>query len=339
MKTPKKPSSLPLSPPRRRGPSRQATQTVGVGLVPTHDGRPQGPPLLNSFVKDFLFYLSVERGLAKNTIDSYRRDLAKYLTFLSKQHLGDLKKVQTKDLTQFLIHERNGGSEASTIARALVAVKMLHRYLTREKILERDVTAPLDSPRLWKRLPVFLNHPEMDKILSKPNGRTFVGCRDRAILELFYSTGLRVSELVNLRLEGLNFEGGFLRCTGKGSKERLVPIGSVAKEAIERYLERVKEIRTKSGSPFAFLGRKKSPLTRMTAWNIIRRYSKQAKISKKISPHTFRHSFATHLLEGGADLRVVQELLGHADISTTQIYTHVSQDRLKAVHRQFHPRP
>jgi len=306
---------------------------------PSPDGAVKAPSVLENQVRDFLFYLSVERALAKNSIDSYRRDLAKYLAFLSKQRLSDLKKVQTRDLTQFLIHERNGGSEASTIARALCAVKMFHRYLTREKILERDVTQPLDSPRLWKRLPVFLNHPEMDKILSRPNARTFVGCRDRAILELFYSTGLRASELVNLRLEGLNFEGGFLRCTGKGNKERLVPVGSVAKEAIERYLARVKEIRTKSGSPYVFLGRKKFPLTRMTAWNIIRRYSKQARISKKISPHTFRHSFATHLLEGGADLRVVQELLGHADISTTQIYTHVSQDRLKAVHHQFHPRP
>ncbi len=306
---------------------------------PSPDGAAKVPSVLENQVREFLFYLSVERGLAKNSIDSYRRDLAKYLFFLSKQHFTDLKKVQTKDLTQFLVHERDGGSEASTIARALVAVKMFHRYLTREKILERDVTQPLDSPRLWKRLPVFLNHPEMDKILSGPNARTFVGCRDRAILELFYSTGLRVSELVNLRLDGLSFEGGFLRCTGKGNKERLIPVGSMAKEAILRYLERVKEIRAKSSSPYVFLGRKKSPLTRMTAWNIIRRYSKQTRIFKKISPHTFRHSFATHLLEGGADLRVVQELLGHADISTTQIYTHVSQDRLKSVHHQFHPRP
>ncbi|MBI4431596.1 MAG: site-specific tyrosine recombinase XerD [Candidatus Omnitrophica bacterium] len=290
-------------------------------------------------VRDFLFYLSVERGLAKNSIDAYRCDLGKYGSFLSKQGIGDLNLVQTKDITQFLIYERNAGSEAATLARALVAVKILHRFLTREKKLKRDVTVTLDSPRLWKRLPVFLSRMEMEKILSKPNGRTMTGCRDRAILELFYSTGLRVSELVNLRVDGLNLDAGFLKCVGKGSKERLVPVGSAAKEAVARYLDRVKSERAKSGSSFVFLGRRRSPLTRMTVWNIIRRYSKLARISKTVSPHTFRHSFATHLLEGGADLRVVQELLGHADIATTQIYTHVSQDRLKSVHEQFHPRP
>lgn len=304
------------------------------------DGRSKSTDEFSELVKDFLFHLSVERGLAANTLDAYRRDLAKYTAFLSKQKIHNLAKVETNHITKFLLHERDRGSEPATMARALVAIKLWHRYLIRERKLSHDVTDVLDSPRLWKRLPVFLTLIEMERILSKPNMRTASGLRDRAIIELFYSTGLRVSELVSLRLDGLNLEAGFLKCVGKGRKERIVPVGKAAVDVVGRYISRVRAKRDKaSSSPIVFLGRAGAPLTRMTAWNIIQRYARLARISKSISPHTFRHSFATHMLEGGADLRVVQELLGHADISTTQIYTHVSKDHLKLVHKQFHPRP
>lgn len=292
---------------------------------------------LSKHIRNFIDYLSVERGLAANSLLAYASDLKKYAAFLSAHQIIDVQRITRDDVTQFLFHEKQRKQEVSSIARALVAIKLLHRFLLREGIVKEDVTSVLDSPKLWKNLPSFLTLKEMEAILRMPNVRHPVGIRDRAILELLYATGMRVSELVGLRLEDLNLDSGFLKCRGKGGKERIVPVGRDAKQAVLRYLAAVRQFDGKTANLFTGLKRSER-LTRQAVWQMVRRYARQARIRKKITPHTFRHSFATHLLEGGADLRVVQELLGHADILTTQIYTHITRDRLKSVYEQFHPR-
>lgn len=293
---------------------------------------------LATSVTDFINYASVEKGLAKNSLLAYETDLKKYVAFLSDKKISDLSKVNRSHISQFLFYEKERKQEASSIARALVAIKLLHRFLVKEGHLKEDITSVLDSPKLWKHLPTFLTLKEVEAILRIPDLKTPTGIRDRAILELLYATGVRVSELVNLKLTDLNLDSCFLKCFGKGGKERIVPLGRSAKECIERYLNKVRLSQNKS--EFLFLGSKKANerLSRQAVWQMIKIYARKAKIKKKITPHTFRHSFATHLLEGGADLRIVQELLGHADIATTQIYTHVSRDHLKSVHSKFHPR-
>ena len=289
-------------------------------------------------IKLFLDYLSVERGLAKNSILAYASDLQKYCRYLEKHKVTSFDDVTRETISKFLFSEKDAGIQAASIARALVSVKVLHRFLTRERRIRRDVTNVLMLPKLWKRLPTFLTQREVEAILKVPNRHTLGGSRDRAILELLYGCGMRVSELVNLRREDVHLEAGFLKCTGKGSKERIVPLGRFAKGAVHSYLQRVKNTKRGTGEQLFISRKKREKITRQFVWSLVKRYAKKARIAKKITPHTFRHSYATHLLEGGADLRVVQELLGHADISTTQIYTHVSKDRLKSVYNQFHPR-
>ncbi len=297
---------------------------------------------LESHVGEFINYASVEKGLAKNSLLAYETDLKKYVAFLADKKISDLSKVNRTHIGQFLFYEKERKQEPSSIARALVAIKLLHRFLVKEGNLKEDITSVLDSPKLWKHLPTFLTLKEVETILGIPNLKTPIGIRDRAILELLYATGIRVSELVNLKLTDLNLDSGFLKCFGKGGKERIVLLGRSAKECIERYLNKVRPENNKSEikSEILFLGSKKAKerLSRQAVWQMIKAYAYKARIKKKITPHTFRHSFATHLLEGGADLRIVQELLGHADIATTQIYTHVSRDHLKSVHSKFHPR-
>jgi len=295
-------------------------------------------------IKDFLNYISVEKGLAQNSLLAYGSDLKKYADFLVQKQVREPGQITREHITKFLFHEKSRKQEAASIARALVAIKLLHRFMVRERLIEEDVTSVLESPKLWKHLPSFLTIKEMSAILNAPNVRNVTGIRDRAILELLYATGMRVTELVTLKLVDLSLDSGFLKCKGKGGKERIVPLGRDAKEAVKRYLEKVRSQsngKRKKGQSLdvLFIGLKRTgQLSRQAVWQMIRRYAKRARLRKKITPHTFRHSFATHLLEGGADLRVVQELLGHADISTTQIYTHVSKDRLKAIYEQFHPR-
>ena len=298
--------------------------------------------MLNDEVKLFLDFLSVERGLARNSILAYSADLKKYGRFLERQKIKNFGQVTRELISKFLFSEKEVGLQAPSIARELVSIKILHRFLAREKRISEDVTSVMPLPKLWKRLPTFLTQKEVESILKAPNARTVTGARDRAILELLYGCGIRVSELVNLKKDDVNLEAGFLKCTGKGDKERIVPLGRIAKEAVESYLNRVRKDSTVGAShalPLLFVSRKKKEkITRQFVWSLVKTYARRARISKTITPHTFRHSYATHLLEGGADLRVVQELLGHADISTTQIYTHVSKDRLKSVYSQFHPR-
>ncbi len=290
------------------------------------------------YLTDFLGYLSVERGLAANTLTAYRQDLIFYVSFIKETlKISSWEKVKRDHILNFLIKEKNRGLDSASLARRLVAVKLFHRFLVKERHLAEDVTSVLDSPRLWKKLPHFLTASEVEAILKAPDRRQPSGMRDFAMLECLYSTGLRVSELAGIKVGDFNLESGFLRCKGKGSKERLVPVGRLAAQSVAIYLEKIRPLQ-KPKTEHLFLARGGHGLTRQMIWFLIKKYARTAGIQKDITPHTFRHSFATHLLEHGADLRVVQELLGHADIATTQIYTHVSRDRLKTVHSQFHPR-
>ena len=287
-------------------------------------------------LEEFLNYLSVEKGLSTNTLEAYEQDLVRYRDFLGKKKIKDLARVKRDEIVQFLLKEKDRGLQASSLARRLVAIKLFHRFLVREGRLREDITAVLEGPRLWKKLPQFLTPAEMEKILQQRKPKGPAGIRDQAILELLYATGMRVSEVAGLKMEDLNLESRFLKCCGKGEKERIVRLGEVAIDALQIYL---KKCRSAATSGFVFVNPRGKSLTRQSLWKIVTGYARRSHIQKKISPHTFRHSFATHLLERGADLRVVQELLGHSDISTTQIYTHVSRDHLKSVHARFHPRP
>lgn len=285
-------------------------------------------------------YLSVERGLSKNTISAYRTDLAHFINYLESKNIKDIDGVRRQEITNYLLHEKDKGLSSNSISRALVAIKMFYRFLVQERFIKDDVAGVLESPKLIRPLPDVLGMSEVDKILGLPDLRDWMGIRDKAALELMYATGMRVSEMVNLTTEGLNLDVGFIKCKGKGDKERIVPIGKQAQGAISRYVEKVRPslVKGKQDSHL-FLSRLGKKISRQSFWKMIKKYTKLARIKKDVTPHTLRHSFATHLLERGADLRVVQEMLGHSDISTTQIYTHINKERLKSIHRQFHPRP
>jgi len=290
-------------------------------------------------VEAYLTYLELERGLSPTTRVSYQYDLALFEGFLKQRRIDSLSRVRPVHVREFLQALRSTRSPA-TVARKLAAVKGLFRFLEGQHTILKSPTAFIESPRLWQRLPQTLSLQEVERILGsiEPEG---LGLRDLAMLELLYGAGLRVSELISLDLASCNFEAGFVRCIGKGNKERIVPLGRRAAETLGRYLkaERPILVTGRPDEPAMFINRSGRRLTRQRVWQILRRYAKAGLITKNISPHTLRHSFATHLLERGADLRTVQELLGHANISTTQRYTHVDRARLKTVHEQYHPRP
>lgn len=295
---------------------------------------------MNELINEFLNFLSLERGLAKNTISSYKMDLAKYTNYLKSKNIDSVDKIKKTDVSDFLLGLRDNGLNPSSVSRNLTAIKIFHRFLVSEGRNKEDVTSVFTSPKLWKHIPDTLSVAEVEKIISQPNLKDNQGIRNKAAVELIYATGMRVSELVNLNLTDLNLDVGFVKCMGKGQKERIVPLGKKAKEALERYLRKARPVLLKGRSSNAlFLTRLGKKMSRQTFWKIIKYYVRSARIKKRITPHTLRHSFATHLLERGADLRVVQELLGHSDISTTQIYTHINKDRLKSIHQKFHPRP
>lgn len=282
----------------------------------------------------------MERGLSKNTLVSYARDLNKFITYLEKKHILSFDNVKKSDITDFMLFQKDRGLSANSIARGLAAMKVFFRFLVRESFLNTDITSVIETPKLWKHLPDSLSLREVDRLLNVPNLRVWKGIRDKACLELMYATGLRASEVVNLNIRDVNFELGVVRCVGKGSKERIVPLGKVAKTAIKRYIDKVRPKLIKSVSESGlFLSRLGRKMSRQMLWKIIKGYARKTRIDKDIKPHTLRHSFATHLLERGADLRVVQEMLGHSNISTTQIYTHINRERLKSIHKKFHPRP
>ncbi|MEW6701989.1 MAG: site-specific tyrosine recombinase XerD [Bacteroidota bacterium] len=296
---------------------------------------------MEEFLKEYLSILLFEKNLSDNTIDSYKSDLQKFFSFLSQNNVTDLNEVTPYNISDFFNYQRSFGIDSATTARYMSSIKGFFRYLEENNFIQRNPTGKLLSVKKGRKLPSVLTFPEIEKILNAPKTDDITGLRDKAILETFYSSGLRVSELINLKIHDLFFDDEVVRVFGKGSKERIIPMGRSAIYWLKEYLMRSRphlEKKSKSQN-FLFLNRKRgTKLSRMAIWKIVDRYTKEAGITKKNHPHTFRHSFATHLLEGGADLRAVQEMLGHADISTTQIYTHVDRNYIKQVHRDHHPR-
>ncbi|KYZ77500.1 recombinase XerD [Anaerosporomusa subterranea] len=294
---------------------------------------------MESFVSEFINYLAVERGLAQNTLESYGRDLRQFQAYLQESKIDFMKDLNRSTILTYLNNLQTNGKAVSTISRNLAAIKSFYQYLVRERYLEKDPAAHLESPKLEKKLPKVLSVHEVEELLKQPNALLPAGLRDKAMLELLYATGIRVSELISLNISDVNLDMGYIKCYGKGSKERIVPLGSIAAKCVQDYLGkgRTKLVRTYEEAAL-FINHHGNRLTRQGFWKIIKKYAQEACIVKEITPHTLRHSFATHLLENGADLRSVQEMLGHADISTTQIYTHVTRNHLKEVYDKTHPR-
>ncbi|MCM2357359.1 MAG: site-specific tyrosine recombinase XerD [Geobacteraceae bacterium] len=287
----------------------------------------------------FLNYLQVEKGLAGNTLEAYSRDVGKYLNFLGGRGSGEFGSVRPIDVASFLQRLKEEGIGPRSRARALSAVRMFHRFLMIENYCDLNPTSIIEAPKAPQKLPSILTAREVERLLAAPAGADDGAVRDRAMLELLYATGLRVSELVALRVRDVNLDAGYLLTMGKGSKERLVPIGESARAALAEYAASARPAALRGGEcDCLFLSRLGGGMSRQAFWNIIKKRAGEAGIVKNISPHTLRHSFATHLLENGADLRSVQLMLGHADLSTTQIYTHVTRERLKRLHEEFHPR-
>jgi integrase/recombinase XerD len=288
--------------------------------------------------QNYLNHLQVERGLAVNTVEAYRRDLLEFFAFL-ESHKWSLEAVGKQELARYLQH-LYGHLSARSVMRKIASLRSFFRFLLLDGYLQEDPAEMLESPRTWRTLPKYLTEDEVEQLLEQPNLTTPHGLRDRAMLEVLYATGLRVSELVRIRLEEMNLEGGWVRAFGKGSKERIVPVGNAAVTLVWQYLEESRGhfLRKRAPSPYLFLTQQGRPMTRQYFWMLVTKYGSQAGGRRKLSPHVLRHSFATHLLEHGADLRAVQMMLGHADISTTQIYTHVTRERLKQVYDKHHPR-
>jgi len=285
----------------------------------------------------YLDYLAVEKGLAKNSLASYRTDLRRFAKWL-EEHEIELEGVERLHVIRHFQALRGAGISARSVARALAAIRGMFRFLVAERHLKHDPTENIENPKLWTTLPKSLQPSEVEALLRAPDRTKPDGLRDAAMLELLYATGLRVSELIHVKIESLVMDAGFLRTIGKGSKERIVPFGDSARDAIVAYLERGRAHFAKAPDPHLFLSNRGRAMSRQSFWMKIVRYARLAGISTHISPHVLRHSFATHLLENGADLRSVQLMLGHSDISTTQIYTHVSRARLQRMYEQFHPR-
>ncbi|MGE5795892.1 MAG: site-specific tyrosine recombinase XerD [Ignavibacteria bacterium] len=295
---------------------------------------------MNLFLKEYLNILKLEKNLSENTVSSYSSDISSLIKFLEPYGISDPSQISYNQIASFFRSLKNLGLSSSSSSRYYSSIKGFFKYLFANNYIKENPVEKLAAPKLSKRLPEVLSIPEVDKILSKPDAGDKLGLRDKALLELLYACGTRVSEMINLQLSDLFFQEEIIRVFGKGSKERLVPIGSSAIRWVNTYLKRSRpllEKKMKSGN-YLFLNNRGTKLSRMGAWKIIDRYAREAKIMKEVHPHTFRHSFATHLLEGGADLRAVQEMLGHADISSTQIYTHIDREYIKQVHRDCHPR-
>lgn len=292
--------------------------------------------ILEQNLHKFLNYISVEKGLSRNTVESYERDIKKFNLYYNDNGLSDITK---KEILQFLSYLNKDGLSPASISRNIVSLRSFYKFLVSEKEIVSDPTENLESPKKWNRLPKTLSYDEIDRLINHNKGNNPSGIRDDAMIELLYACGLRVSELVSLKMNNINLDTGFLITIGKGKKERIVPVGEIALNKIRRYLfsGRANLLKAKR-SDFLFVTWSGTPMTRQGFWKLIKKYAKEAGIKKAFSPHTLRHSFATHLLDHGADLRAVQMMLGHSDISTTQIYTHVSRERLKKVHNEYHPR-
>ena len=295
---------------------------------------------MNVFLKEYLTILKLEKNLSDNTTSSYKNDLTSFFKFLSGYKITDPSEIKTDHIRKFFNSLKDIGLTSSSAARYFSSLKGFFSYLFKNNYITMNPMEKLSAPKLSKNLPSVLTIEEVDKILSKPDTNDKFGLRDKSLLEVFYACGLRVSELINLKLSFLYFNEEIIRVFGKGSKERLVPIGQSAIKWTETYIKFSRPLLVKGikSENYLYLNSRGSKLSRMGIWKIVDKYSKEAGITKEVHPHTFRHSFATHLLEGGADLRAVQEMLGHADISTTQIYTHIDREYIKQEHKQFHPR-
>ncbi len=296
---------------------------------------------MNKLLKDYITFLRIEKNLSPNTIEAYQRDLKRYLRFLkTDEGITDLNKIKQKHIRKYIRILNNVHLSVTSINRAFSSIRSFHNYLSGEEIIKSNPVLLLDTPKAPRKLPTVLSPQEIDTILDVVDVSKELGVRDLAVLEILYSGGLRVSELCDLKLTDILLDAEMLRVTGKGNKQRLVPLGPRAIRCLDKYFKHVRPsfARKNKNQGRIFLSRNGNPLTRMMVWLIIKKWVSFTDIKKDISPHTLRHSFATHLLEGGADLRAVQEMLGHADISTTQIYTHLDKEYLKEVHRTFHPR-
>jgi integrase/recombinase XerD len=293
---------------------------------------------MEGWIDGYMSYIAVEKGLSRNTLDSYSGDLIRYMNFL--RELGyKIEESSKVEVMSYLLSLRKRGLSTKTVARSISVLRGFYRWLADEGVLPTNPLEDMESPKTTRSLPEVLSLDEVDSLLEQPNSSQPVGMRDKAMLELLYATGLRVSELTNLELNNMNLEAGYLIVLGKGGKQRIVPMGEEALYWLKAYLEESrKRLLGNRWSPHAFVSHRGKGITRQGFWKIIKKYALTAGIRKNISPHTIRHSFASHLLEGGADLRSVQSLLGHEDISTTQIYTHVTRERLKKIHARYHPR-
>ena len=295
-------------------------------------------------LKRYMQFIKLEKGLSENSVLSYRNDLERYLNFIAKDlQLKNLGGITLSHIENFLVELTELGLAVSSIARNISSIRSFHEFAMVEGMADANPAELVELPRKAAKLPEVLDTHEVEKIINAADRTIFAGIRDAAILETLYASGMRVSELTDLEPDRLFFEIGFIRVVGKGNKERLVPVGEIAQQAIEHYIETARNVFLNDKNPQKsenklFLNQRGGPLTRMSVWNIVNKYAKKAGIKKNVYPHIFRHSFATHLLEGGADLRAVQEMLGHTSITTTEIYTHVDRSLLHQVHKQFHPR-
>ena len=295
---------------------------------------------MDTFLKEYLAYLKLEKNLSRNTVSSYRIDISSFIRFLEENKISDPSRIESRIIIRFFTNLEKIGLTSSSAARYFSSLKGFLNYLFTNNYIKNNPIEKVSPPKLGKTLPGVLSFEEIDKILSLPDTNEILGLRDKTILEVFYACGLRISELISLKLSDLFLNEEMIRVFGKGSKERIVPIGSSAINWINVYLTKSRPLLQKKmkSENYLFLNSRGSKLSRMGVWKIVSRYIKESGIEKEAHPHTFRHSFATHLIEGGADLRSVQEMLGHADISTTQIYTHIDREFIKQVHKQFHPR-
>jgi len=295
---------------------------------------------MRALLMKYLDYLFIERGMAQNTLESYSRDLHRYLAFVqTNRKISDIDNVTPEIVVDYLTKLREEGLAANSMNRALAALRGFYKYLLREKVIAQNPLAHIELAKVWMKLPETISKEEMKTILAQPGNRNNAAIRNTAMLELLYATGIRVSELINLTMNSINWQVGFLIVMGKGSKERIVPIGRIAYDCVRRYVDEIRpKLMQKKSTDVLFLNRFGKKFTRQGFWKIVVACARQAGLQKKVYPHTFRHSFASHLLEGGADMRTVQVMLGHSDIATTQIYTHITRERLKEVHRKFHPR-
>ncbi|MCL6519581.1 MAG: site-specific tyrosine recombinase XerD [Armatimonadetes bacterium] len=294
---------------------------------------------MDEAIQAFVDYVAIERGLSQNTVAAYARDLSQFAHYATGKGINSPEGLSEEVLAGFLEELQKAGMSPSSISRKLSAIKTFCKFACREGLITKDFTSGIETTKSALRLPSVLSIEEVSELLAQPDWRDPSGCRDKAMLEVLYATGIRVSELLSLRISDVNTSVGFLKCFGKGSKERIVPLGKVAIEYLERYLSTGRPKFARSGSSeFLFLTNRGRKMSRVGFWKLIKKYAAQAGITKNITPHTIRHSFATHLLQGGADLRSIQEMLGHANIATTQVYTHISREKLKQAYKKFHPR-